>query len=54
VEIVRWDLRTDAGIRRNQELGITTFPTIAVNGEVLFESFIPAETDLIDAIRSRL
>ena len=54
VEILRWDLRTPEGIKRNSELGITSFPTIAINGEVLFESIIPAETELIDAIRSRL
>lgn len=50
MEICRHDLRTPEGIRRNNELGIKSFPTIAINGEVLFESFIPAESELLEAV----
>jgi hypothetical protein len=54
VEIRCHDLRTPEGIRRNNELGIKNFPTIAINGEILFESFIPAEPELLDAVYARL
>lgn len=54
VEIRCHDLRTPEGIRRNNELGIKNFPTIAINEEVLFESFIPAESELLDAVYARL
>jgi len=54
VEICRHDLRTPEGVRRNKELGIKAFPTMAINGEVLFENVIPSEPELLDAIRSRL
>jgi len=54
VEICRHDLRTPEGIRRNNELGIKTFPTIAINGAIFFESVIPSEPELFEAIRSRL
>ena len=54
MEIKQWDLRTPEGISRNNELGITTFPTIAVEGEVLFEGIIPSEDEWLDAIKARL
>ncbi len=54
VEIKQWDLRTPEGISRNNELGITTFPTIAIGGDVLFESVIPSEDELLEAVKERL
>jgi|GEM_PF-4993465 len=54
LEIRLHDLRTPEGIRRNNELGIKNFPTIVINGDVLFESFIPAESELLDAVYARL
>lgn len=54
VEIKQWDLRTPEGINRNNELGITTFPTIAIGGDVVFESMIPSDEELIEAIKARL
>ncbi len=54
VEIKQWDLRTPEGINRNNELGIMTFPTIAIAGDVVFESIIPSDEEIIEAIKARL
>lgn len=54
MDIKWWDLRTLEGQRRKDELGITSFPTIAIDGEVLFEGVIPSEDEWLHEVKARL
>ena len=37
-------------VQRYYELGITTFPTVAINGKPVFESVIPPQEELLETI----
>jgi hypothetical protein len=53
MELREWDIRTREGIHRFKEIRCKSLPSIAINGELVFESIIPPEEDLIAAIRER-
>ena len=53
MEVREWDLRTRAGVTRFKELRAKSLPTIAINGELVFESLIPPQEELIQAIQQR-
>ena len=53
LEIREWDMRTVKGNRRFLELKAKSLPTIALDGELLYESLIPGQEELIDEIRRR-
>jgi len=53
LEIREWDMRTVEGNRRFLELKAKSLPTIALDGELLYESMIPGQEELIDEIRRR-
>lgn len=54
VETKRWDLKTAEGLERIKELGITVFPTVALEGEVVFQGRIPDENELLEYISARI
>jgi hypothetical protein len=54
VEVQIWNVRKLEGIKRKMELGARAVPSIAINGEVIFQSGIPQPEDLIRAIQERL
>ena len=53
VQVYQWDLRTPEGINRFLALKAKSLPSIALNGELVFEAIIPPQEDLIAAIRER-
>ena len=53
LEIREWDMRTVEGNRRFLELKAKSLPTIALDGELMYESLIPGQEELIDEIRRR-
>jgi hypothetical protein len=53
IEIREWDMRTLEGNRRFLELKAKSLPSIALDGELMYESMIPGQEELIDAIRQR-
>ena len=54
IEVHIWKVKEPQGIKRIQELGARVVPCIAINGEVVFQSCLPQEEELITAIRERL
>jgi len=54
IEIHEWDMRTIEGHNRCRELKATCLPAIALNNELIYESIIPAQNELISEIRKRL
>ena len=53
IEIYEWDMRTREGVARFKELRGKMLPSVALNGELVFEANIPPQEDLIQAIRDR-
>ena len=53
IEIKEWDLRTVEGVARCRELKIKSLPTLALDGEAVYNSIIPEQEELINEIKSR-
>ncbi len=53
IEIKEWDMRTLEGNRRFLELKAKSLPSIALDGELVFEALIPGQEELTDEIRQR-
>ena len=53
IEIHEWDMRTREGVARFKELRAKMLPSVALNGQLVFEANIPPQEDLIQAIRDR-
>lgn len=54
IDTLYWNVKNPEGIARKKELGAPVIPAIAIEGEVVFLSFIPPQEELIEAIRKRL
>ena len=53
IEVYEWDMRTKEGIQRLRELKAKSLPSIALENELVFESVIPGQEELIDEIERR-
>ena len=53
IEIREWDMRTVEGNRRFLELKGKSLPSIALDGELVYESLIPGQEELIAEITKR-
>ncbi len=53
IEIREWDMRTVEGNQRFFELKAKSLPSIALDGELVYESLIPGQEELTDEIRRR-
>jgi hypothetical protein len=53
IEVQEWDLRTREGVQRFKELKAKSLPSVALNGELVYEAIIPPQEELIQAIRQR-
>ena len=54
IEVSLWNVKELQGIKRKKELGARAVPSIAINGEVVFQSGIPQHEELMEAICERL
>ena len=50
IEAHEWDMRTRDGIKRFNELGARSLPTIALDNELVYEAIIPPQEELIEQI----
>ena len=53
IEVCEWDMRTREGVQRFRELKAKTLPSVALDGELVYEALIPMQEDLIAEIRLR-
>jgi hypothetical protein len=53
IDIREWDMRTLEGNRRFLELKAKSLPSIALDGELVYQSLIPGQEELTDEIRRR-
>ncbi len=53
IAVREWDMRTREGVQRFRELKAKSLPSIALDGELMYESLIPMQEELIDEIYRR-
>jgi hypothetical protein len=53
IEVRQWDMRTREGVQRFRELKAKSLPSVALDGELVYESIIPMQEELIDEILRR-
>lgn len=54
IEIRTWNVKELEGIKKKKELRARVVPSIAIDGEIVFQSGIPDQDALIAAINERL
>ena len=54
VDVYEWDMRTREGIQRFRELKAKSLPSIALDGDLVYESLIPMQEELCDEINRRV
>jgi hypothetical protein len=53
IEVHEWDMRTREGVQRFRELKARSLPSVALDGQLVYESLIPMQEELIAEIRRR-
>ena len=53
IDVYEWDMRTRGGIARFRELKAKSLPSVALDGELVYEALIPMQEELIEEIRRR-
>jgi len=53
VKVQEWDMRTLEGVARFKDLKATSLPSIALDGDLVYESIIPMQEELITEIEKR-
>lgn len=54
VEIVEHKIKDKAAVKLMQERGVSKIPTICINGDIVYESIIPPDEELIAEIKKRM
>jgi hypothetical protein len=53
IDVREWDMRTREGVQRFKELRAKSLPSVALDGDLVYESLIPMQEDLIAEIQKR-
>ncbi len=53
MDVREWDMRTLEGIQRLKELRAKSLPSVALDGELVYEAIIPGQEELSGEIRRR-
>lgn len=53
IHVKEWDMRTREGVQRFRELKAKALPSVALDGELVYEAIIPGQEELCDEIRRR-
>ncbi|MBW2439661.1 MAG: hypothetical protein JRH12_04245 [Deltaproteobacteria bacterium] len=53
IEVHAWDMRTREGVQRFRELKAKSLPSVALDGDLVYESLIPMQEELIAEIHRR-
>ncbi|MBW2488509.1 MAG: hypothetical protein JRE72_13890 [Deltaproteobacteria bacterium] len=53
IEVREWDMRTREGVQRFRELKAKSLPSVALDGDLVYEALIPMQEELIEEIRRR-
>ena len=53
IVVREWDMRTREGVQRFRDLKAKSLPSVALDGDLMYESLIPMQEELIDEIQRR-
>ena len=53
MDVKEWDMRTLEGIQRFRDLRAKSLPSVALDGELVYEAIIPGQEELSAEIRRR-
>jgi hypothetical protein len=53
IKVQEWDMRTLEGVERFKDLKAKSLPSVALDGELVYESIIPMQEELIAEIEKR-
>ena len=53
IEVHEWDMRTREGVERFRTLKARSLPSVALDGDLVYESLIPMQEELIAEIERR-
>lgn len=53
IDVREWDMRTRKGIQRFRELRAKSLPSVALDGELVYEALIPGQEELCAEIHRR-
>ena len=53
IEVQEWDMRTLEGVARFKDLKAKSLPSVALDGDLVYESIIPMQEELIAEIEKR-
>ena len=53
IEVQEWDMRTLEGVARFKDLKAKSLPSIALDGNLVYESIIPMQEELIAEVEKR-
>ena len=53
IAVHEWDMRTREGVQRFRELKAKSLPSVALDGDLVYESLIPMQEELIAEILRR-
>ncbi len=53
IEVHEWDMRTREGVQRFKELKAKSLPSVALDGDLVYEAIIPGQEELIEELRRR-
>ena len=53
IEVHEWDMRTREGVQRFRELKAKSLPSVALDGDLVYEALIPMQEELIAEILRR-
>jgi len=54
VEIIEHKVKDKAAVKLMKERGVTAIPTVCIGGDIVFESLMPAEEELLAEINKRI
>ncbi len=53
IDVHEWDMRTREGVNRFRELKAKSLPSVALDNDLVYESLIPMQEELIAEIQRR-
>jgi len=53
ITVREWDMRTREGVRRFRELKARSLPSVALDGDLVYEAVIPPQEEIIEEIKRR-
>ena len=53
IDVREWDMRTREGVNRFRELRAKSLPSVALDGDLVYEALIPPQEELIEEIKRR-